>query len=669
MNKTFSIRTKLLGTFLLIAVFSILSAYFNILNQGRSGDNLLRIVHNSAIIESLLEMKSVAGEVDKEATTFQTVQDSADKKNKLLANLEKLDKWEKEYQRRIDLDNAEDVSFLGRLEEARNNIVDSSLAYLSLKEDGADDAESAAQARVLDAAIVDLRQIIEDAIVRERIEIEIVTSEAVAVSAAAVRENIILSFAAVAIALLLGFLLTRLIARPIQLLRDGAMHISEGDLGQSLSVRTHDELGELAAAFNDMTTKLKTSRTGLEAQVQETEQKAAALGSQVIENNRSKAAILNLLEDIDEEKKRAEETVLLRTKELREEKARLLASINSLSFGFVLSDAQDRILLKNPILEKILDVGTDIQSIHDITRLLQKPDSKIDLDIAASCKRCMELKEPVEFKEVPYGKKFLRIICAPVGEGAETIGYIFIVEDITEAKVMERSRDEFFAVASHELRTPLTAIKGNADMILTMFADKIQDKDVKEMLQDINASSVRLIDVVNDFLEVSRLEQGRIEIKKESFELAEVVGKVVRDMHEMVQQKGLALSYVSPQGLPPVVADKNRVEQVLLNLVGNAIKFSRQGTISIEAVMEGESIKVSVTDTGVGISPQNQSRLFRKFQQAGEDMLARDVSQSTGLGLYISKLIMQAMGGDIGLEKSELGRGSTFYFTVPVAKT
>src|SRR6185369_10400184 len=117
-----------------------------------------------------------------------------------------------------------------------------------------------------------------------------------------------------------------------------------------------------------------------------------------------------------------------------------------------------------------------------------------DIDVAGTCRRCMKLKEPVEFKEVGYGKKFLRVICSPVLSDTGAIGYIFLIEDITEAKVMERSRDEFFAVASHELRTPLTAIRGNADMILEMYADKITDKDMKEMLMDINSSSVRLID-------------------------------------------------------------------------------------------------------------------------------------------------------------------------------
>jgi signal transduction histidine kinase len=271
----------------------------------------------------------------------------------------------------------------------------------------------------------------------------------------------------------------------------------------------------------------------------------------------------------------------------------------------------------------------------------------------------------------------LRVFCTPVitkDEGAQdsernAIGYVVLVEDITEAKVMERSRDEFFAVASHELRTPLTAIRGNAEMILEAYADKIADGDLKEMLRDIDISSTRLIGIVNDFLEVSRLEQGRFEIKKERFDVSEIIGKVLRDLETTVEQKGLAAAYAAPASpLPAVYADKNRTEQILFNLVGNAIKFTKSGSITVTAVAAGNFINVRVIDTGGGISEHNQALLFRKFQPAGEEMLARDVTQSTGLGLYISKLIISSMGGTIGLERSEPGKGSTFLFTLPVAR-
>lgn len=387
-------------------------------------------------------------------------------------------------------------------------------------------------------------------------------------------------------------------------------------------------------------------------------------------------AMLNLLEDLDAEKKKVEGTVRERTKELREEQTRLLASIESLSFGFIIADTDDRIIVKNAAISRILELVEEPTSVRGIVDSFKGIAFGLDV-LAHSCRECIDMRRAVELKEISHGKKYLRVFCSPILMKDETapdalgkpIGYAMLVEDVTEAKIMERSRDEFFAVASHELRTPLTAIRGNADMILEAYADKIADGDMKEMLQDIDISSTRLIGIVNDFLEVSRLEQGRFEIKNERFDVSEIIGKVLRDLETTVEQKDLVAAYAAPASpLPAVYADKNRTEQILFNLVGNAIKFTKSGSITVTAVAAGNFINVRVIDTGGGISEHNQALLFRKFQPAGEEMLARDVTQSTGLGLYISKLIISSMGGTIGLERSEPGKGSTFLFTLPIAK-
>src|SRR3989338_2487658 len=275
-------------------------------------------------------------------------------------------------------------------------------------------------------------------------------------------------------------------------------------------------------------------------------------------------------------------------------------------------------------------------------------------------------------KEIILGAKVLRGIIAPIitgGGGTKTIGYVLLFEDVTEAKVLERSRDEFFSIASHELRTPLTAIRGNSEMINTLYKDKIVDRDMADMLSDIHEASVRLIDIVNDFLDVARLEQGNVVVEKTPFDVAEPIERVFRDLRLSLEKKGLAFSFKKPQGLPLVLGDKGRLEQVVMNLLGNAIKFSSKGLVGIEIVIELEKnrLKILVSDTGMGMSPENQMLLFHKFQQAGEKILARDVTQGTGLGLYISKLLIDRMGGTMGLVKSAPGEGSTFYFTLPLA--
>lgn len=471
-----------------------------------------------------------------------------------------------------------------------------------------------------------------------------------------------------------SYYLARRITLPIIRLRDTALAIREGKIDTLLSVKSHDEIGDLAAAFEDMTATLREERANLEGRVRE---KTAALTAQMAETEVAKRAMLNLLEDLEVEKEKTEALVVERTKELSNEKARLLASINALSFGFVVADANDMILLQNPAMTRILDLNITPVTIHDITREFGAyVGSSLGFDPVSSCRRCMELRTPVEVKEVAYVQKILRVMCAPIfaeitadmdEDQVPVIGYVFMVEDVTEAKVLERSRDEFFAIASHELRTPLTAIRGNSDMILDLYSEKIPDTDMREMLSDINSASTRLIDIVNDFLEVSRIEQGKIEFKLEDFDLGEILAKVLRDLKDMVAKKGVELVYNPPaEALPTVRGDKARVEQVLVNLVGNAIKFTKEGTITIAVERSGSFLKVRVQDTGIGISDQNEALLFRKFQQAGEQMLARDVTQGTGLGLYISKMLIERMGGTIGLEWTEFGKGSSFAFTVPI---
>ena len=263
----------------------------------------------------------------------------------------------------------------------------------------------------------------------------------------------------------------------------------------------------------------------------------------------------------------------------------------------------------------------------------------------------------------------MRIFITPVTleENKEVIGYVLLIEDVTEEKQLARAKDEFFAVASHELRTPLTAIRGNTSLIMDYFIEKIQDQDLKEMIADMHESSVRLINIVNDFLDASRLEQGKVELKNEEFNLVEVAEGIVGELDEFSKQNGLSINIEKSEDTIMINSDKSRVQQIGHNLVGNAIKFTKQGGITVRLSRNDTSAKFSVTDSGVGISPANQRLLFKKFQQAGERVLARDVTKGTGMGLYISKLLAEALEGKVYLESSELGKGSTFAFELPLA--
>lgn len=454
---------------------------------------------------------------------------------------------------------------------------------------------------------------------------------------------------------------------PINALSEAAEFVADGAFVDPLPVSGRDEASRLTSAFNAMMAELKKTYQSLNREVRT---KSTLLLKKEKSEERSKAAILNLLEDIQEEKKHVEHTVVERTQELQAEKARLLASINSLSFGFIIATLDHRVVLVNQAMLGMFGVSQELRTVGDISAALGDR-TMLEKQIEG----CLSQKGSCEMKEIVFETKILRGVVAPVlaehaTSGKEEVsGYVFMLEDITEAKAVERSKDEFFAIASHELRTPLTAIRGNSEMMMDMYKEKPSDPEIPEMISDIHEASIRLIGIVNDFLDSSRLEQGKVVVQNENMDFLPIVEKTCHEINPLAQAKGLTLSYIAPQEKTlMVLADPARIKQAVSNLIDNAVKYSDKGTVTVSLSQKDGFAVLSVADTGKGIAPEYQSLLFRKFQQAGEAVLTRDVSKGTGLGLYISRLLMQAMGGSIGLKQSTLGVGSVFELTIPMTK-
>jgi len=328
-------------------------------------------------------------------------------------------------------------------------------------------------------------------------------------------------------------------------------------------------------------------------------------------------------------------------------------------------------LIKNLALDSILGLEDHAQvlllgDMSGIEEILMKS----GFDLRSAYQRTISEHVTTEFKDVTLGGKFLHIYIAPIIspiDGTTINGASVIVEDTTEAKLFEQGRDEFFSIASHELRTPLTAIRGNASMLIEYYGDKMLDQDMREMIDDMLISSERLIRIVNDFLDVSRLEQRRMQFNLEQCDVNKIIREAMGELRDLATKQSLTIEFAEAPALPAILADTFRVKQVLTNLVGNAIHYTDAGGINITAEVVGKMVKIKVRDSGVGISLQDSSLLFRKFQQVGDNILARKV-MSTGLGLYISKLMVESMGGVIALEESVPGKGSTFSFTLPVFK-
>ncbi len=238
--------------------------------------------------------------------------------------------------------------------------------------------------------------------------------------------------------------------------------------------------------------------------------------------------------------------------------------------------------------------------------------------------------------------------------------FVAIERDISQEKQLAKMKDEFLSVASHELRTPLTAIDGLIAMIREGEYGKV-NKELQQPLADVNLASERLINLVNDLLSVSRIEAGRLKYNLTDCHVKNGINEVIRFLEVVAKEKGLTLK----AGKIPDVsiqADKDKVRQILNNLIGNSLKFTDKGGITITAKEEGELLIIKVSDTGIGIKKEDQQKLFQKFEQLDS---GKGRPAGTGLGLFISKQMCQKMGGDLWLAKSEFGKGSTFAFSMP----
>lgn len=378
------------------------------------------------------------------------------------------------------------------------------------------------------------------------------------------------------------------------------------------------------------------------------------------------------LADLEQKIIDLEAKVALRTQQLMASTSRAYEFLDSLNLGFIMFDVNGQVVISNDSIRKVLQIkaGAEQQITNwdtpTITRLLQP-----ELDIGPIVEQVLTTSSTVEHKDVSCGPNVIHLFFAPLtGQGADgqkqQLGVVTLIENVTEQKVLERSKDEFLSIASHELRTPLTAIRGNSAMIKKYYGEQIPVKDVNDMIDDIHESSVRLIEIVNDFLDASKLEQGRMTMEPVEFAVAEVVDAVLRDLKTICDEKGLSLvADPSLQQLPHAKADKMRIKQVIYNLIGNSAKFTEHGSITISGQADDHFLYISVRDTGRGMPPESQKLLFRKFQQAGSSLLERDTTKGTGLGLYISKQIVELSGGKIGLAASEPGVGSTFTFSLP----
>lgn len=234
-------------------------------------------------------------------------------------------------------------------------------------------------------------------------------------------------------------------------------------------------------------------------------------------------------------------------------------------------------------------------------------------------------------------------------------------------KSLDQSKDEFISIASHDLRTPITAIRGYLDMVLKEEVGVISTPKMKEYLELARTGALRLNDLVEDMLSVSRIEQQRMKFSLENVDIGPLIDAMIKEQRFEAAKQGLYLKFEPPKNtLPKVQIDKNRFLEILGNLITNSIKFTQKGGILIRVTARADHLRVDCIDTGLGISPQNQRKIFKKFSQL--DSSTSSQKKGTGLGLYICKKMVEKMGGRVGVA-SDLGKGADFFFTVPITGT
>lgn len=424
--------------------------------------------------------------------------------------------------------------------------------------------------------------------------------------------TIVISALSILLGLTVAFYFTRKIVDPIYMLISGARSIQEGNLSQRIDVSTKDEIGELASEFNSMTMRL---------------------------SQYEKSNIKNLIF----------------------EKNKSLAIVKSISDPIIVTDNDFRITLVNKSAENILDISeSEVVGRHFLESINNR-------NIFKEIKDVIDGKENNDHTDIitlmvsNKPRHFMITVTSILNDDNNINGTVTVLQDITHLKEVEQIKSDFVTTASHELRTPLTSIIMGTRLLLDNVSGDLND-DQKEIVQAIDEDGNQLMSLVNDLLDLSRIESGRMQMDFRRTSIYDVIEACVRPLLDIAENRGIVLFHEVPQDLPPVYIDSNKIKYILNNLITNALKFTDSGgVIKISARTEGDTMKVSVKDTGIGIPEEYHSAIFDKFTQVKSSAN----KGGSGLGLAIAKEYIKKHDGDIWVE-SEPGHGSNFVFTLPL---
>ncbi|KKQ54244.1 MAG: hypothetical protein US83_C0013G0011 [Candidatus Falkowbacteria bacterium GW2011_GWC2_38_22] len=346
---------------------------------------------------------------------------------------------------------------------------------------------------------------------------------------------------------------------------------------------------------------------------------------------------------------------------VRSQNSRTGSLIESLSDGVIMFNAEKNIVLMNPRASQYTDIPIASPSINDVYSLF------VEYDIAGMINRSLVNGETAHLEEIIIEKNFYELFIIPVKDVyGKIVGGAIIFHDITSLKKIDKMKTEFVSVASHQLRTPLTAIKLFTDMLIREEVGKLNPEQT-EYLSNVHESTERMVRLVNDLLNVTRIESGRLRINPEQINVKVFIEGIIAEAKPLAKEKNTKIISAYDDTLPIVPLDQNLMRQVIQNLLVNAIRYAREkdGTVALDVKKNDvEFFTITVRDNGIGIPADVQDRIFEKFFRANNAI--KSVTEGTGLGLYVSKMIVESSGGKIWFE-SIGDKGTTFFVKLPIA--
>jgi two-component system sensor histidine kinase VicK len=439
--------------------------------------------------------------------------------------------------------------------------------------------------------------------------------------------GIILSFG-------LAFIVARKLSGPLRELARGAHLIETGDLSHRVKIDQRDEVGMLANSFNSMADAL-------------------------LERDRVIRVHTGDLQELNEQ---LEKKVVARTAELRMEMGRLEAILTSMAEGVVVTDHDNLVILCNPAAQKLFDLVPHRILNQPIEELCKVGDFCALVGFISQMREENDLTVLREEEIFIKGKKLKFNIAPLLDEKGEFAGVVMSIRDATMEEEVDRMKTEFISTVSHELKTPLTSMKGSLQYIMTK--GKWPTDMERELLMVCLRNTDRLIRLINDILDISKIEAGKVEISLKPQKVDELVNYALEEINGFAMNRNVSIENSVGSGLPQVYGDHDRLIQVLTNLLSNAVKFSPEGKdVLVNAQRDGNYVAISVADHGNPIQWSDRDKLFKKFQQL--HTIGEAAGGGTGLGLAICKEIIEMHHGRIFYRESDAG-GNVFTFTVPV---